>query len=378
MSCFEGCEKKMTVVFGDAATRAVSEVSREEKWVGIGRRTQTAAPRPKPGIEGGDGRKGLRRLPREAIEEVLTLARCSVLSTVRNDYVDAYLLSESSCFVFEYKIILKTCGTTRLLDAVPKILELAAGLGLEPRYAEYSRSEFMFPENQPPPHRSFKEEVAVLRCNFPGPGFTTWTLTDKSRDGDNTAQDFCHPLAAALAGRLTRGAAPQGADGPWYVFAWGSRPSSDPAVLELAMFDLDQAAMRPFYQKPVWIGTSSGDPERAKIATKLSGLRDIIPSRALIDEHLFEPCGYSLNAIYGKYYWAVHITPEPEGSFVSYETNFETNFEDAQEDVVSSLMERFQPSTTKACLFRSDTRNETSRGWDRRGNASVHVEYEAT
>ena len=62
----------------------------------------------------------------EIWKEMLDLVRCQVLSIVESEDVDAYLLSESSMFVFPHKLILKTCGTTTLLSGLPRILEIAA------------------------------------------------------------------------------------------------------------------------------------------------------------------------------------------------------------------------------------------------------------
>ena len=58
------------------------------------------------------------------------------------------MLSESSLFVYPTKWILKTCGTTRLLDSLPRVLELAAALGMQPVRAKFSRATFLFPEQQ--------------------------------------------------------------------------------------------------------------------------------------------------------------------------------------------------------------------------------------
>jgi hypothetical protein len=62
--------------------------------------------------------------------------------------LDAYVLSESSLFVYPTKWVLKTCGTTKLLRAVPRLLEMAAQLSMLPRRCKYSRASFLFPEQQ--------------------------------------------------------------------------------------------------------------------------------------------------------------------------------------------------------------------------------------
>ena len=46
-----------------------------------------------------------------------------------NDRTDSYVLSESSLFVSDRRLVLKTCGTKRLLEAIPRALEAARSLG---------------------------------------------------------------------------------------------------------------------------------------------------------------------------------------------------------------------------------------------------------
>ena len=75
-------------------------------------------------------------------------AGCCVVSSRSNSFFDAYVLSESSLFVYPDKVILKTCGTTKLLAAVPLLLDLAAGIGLRCRRCKYSRGSFLFPHYQ--------------------------------------------------------------------------------------------------------------------------------------------------------------------------------------------------------------------------------------
>jgi hypothetical protein len=55
-----------------------------------------------------------------------------------------------------------TCGTAKLLLAVPRILELAEELSLPLAAVKYSRGTFMFPDAQPSPHKYFADEVSCL------------------------------------------------------------------------------------------------------------------------------------------------------------------------------------------------------------------------
>ena len=96
------------------------------------------APAPSPGFEGvekvmeidfapGFGpARGLREIARADWDAVLSDAKCTVLDSLSSDRLDSYVLSESSLFVYPLKMILKTCGTTTLLMALPRLLELTS------------------------------------------------------------------------------------------------------------------------------------------------------------------------------------------------------------------------------------------------------------
>ncbi|EGE82069.1 S-adenosylmethionine decarboxylase [Blastomyces dermatitidis ATCC 18188] len=127
---------------------------------------------------------GLKVVPVEVWKDMLDLVSCKVLSIIESDDVDAYLLSESSMFVFPHKLILKTCGTTTLLSGLPRILEIAAvyagfpkntapaGRGIKtaaaPYRVFYSRKNFLFPDRQRGPHRSWRDEVKAMDQLFLG------------------------------------------------------------------------------------------------------------------------------------------------------------------------------------------------------------------
>lgn len=90
----------------------------------------------------------LRMLPRKHLDMLMDDAECKIISSRSSSIFDAYVLSESSLFVYDTRYILKTCGTTKLLDSIPRLLGYAQDLGLEPVHVRFSRASFLFPDKQ--------------------------------------------------------------------------------------------------------------------------------------------------------------------------------------------------------------------------------------
>ena len=84
-------------------------------------------------------------------------------------------------------------------------------------------------------------------------------------------------------------------------------------------------------------------------ATRLSGIDQLVPG-AVIDAHLFEPCGYSCNALIGEAYFTIHITPEDHCSFVSFETNLACSAPEYQA-LVHRVLDTFRPGRFTISLF---------------------------
>ena len=76
-------------------------------------------------------------------------------------------------FVYPFKIVLKTCGTTTLLKAIHPILNLARDeCGLtELNNVFYSRKNYFDPSKQLYPHTSFDDECKVLDQVFNGQAY---------------------------------------------------------------------------------------------------------------------------------------------------------------------------------------------------------------
>ncbi|XWS75394.1 hypothetical protein CRYUN_Cryun01aG0083100 [Craigia yunnanensis] len=235
---------------------------------------------------------GLRSLSKVQLVEIVKLAECTIVSSLSNNHVDSYVLSESSLFVYPYKIIIKTCGTTKLLLSVPAILKLANNLSLSVRSVRYTRGSFIFPGAQPFPHHSFSEEVAILDRYFFKIGFRRKAYI--MGGSDKTKK--------------------------WHVYSASSqmiRHSLPVYTLEMCMTGLDRKKASVFYKTHA---TS------AALMTEHSGIGKILPQSQICDFE-FDPCGYSMNSIEKDAISTIHVTPEDGFSYASFEAagyDFET------------------------------------------------------
>lgn len=290
---FEGYEKRLEITFSEA-----------------------------PVFADPDGR-GLRVLSRAQIDSVLDLARCTIVSELSNKDFDSYVLSESSLFVYPYKIVIKTCGTTKLLLAIPRILELAEDLSLPLAAVKYSRGTFIFPEAQPSPHKNFSEEVAFLNRYFGGlkSGGNAYLMGDPAKPGQK-----------------------------WHLYYATQHPEKPVVTLEMCMTGLDKKKASVFFET-----SADGHTSCAKEMTKLSGISDIIPEMEICDFD-FEPCGYSMNAIHGPAFSTIHVTPEDGFSYASYEVMGFNPASIAYGDLIERVLSCFGPSEFSVAVTTSGGR----------------------
>ncbi|CAM6120076.1 unnamed protein product [Calypogeia fissa] len=249
--------------------------------------------------------RGLRALPRAELNKMLAAAQCTIVSELSNEYCDSYVLSESSLFVYPLKMVLKTCGTTQLLMAIPPLLAASFQLlHLKVKRCKYTRGSFMFPSVQLYPHGNFNDEVTYLQSYFGHLGsggkayvmgsFPNWHIYIAAA-GDNhdhehhDSHHFNTDLLSSDHDHIIE---------PTYT-------------VEVCMTELDRAKAHQFFNAD---GSLSG-----RDMTKASGIDGIIPLAKICD-FSFNPCGYSMNALEGKAHSTIHVTPEDGYSYASFES----------------------------------------------------------
>eukprot|EP01101_Sappina_pedata_P006999 TRINITY_DN3607_c0_g1_i1.p1 TRINITY_DN3607_c0_g1~~TRINITY_DN3607_c0_g1_i1.p1 ORF type:complete len:426 (+),score=192.40 TRINITY_DN3607_c0_g1_i1:203-1480(+) len=302
---------------------------------------------------------GLRSINKNEWQEMLDLVRCTIISSTSNQAMDSYVLSESSLFVSNRKIMLKTCGTTTLLNCIDKLEEYGRRCGSEISFISFSRKNFNFPDLQVGPHVNFEVETELLAKRFPtGSAHVLGPVFGK---GDHHFIFFAHPLETSLSDS-------DDSCGDHEAHIPSPSEVESEVTLEVLMSDLSEHKMAQFVRQP------GQELKTSKQATIDCGLADLLPEMES-DEFLFDPCGYSLNAINTNErqaredanqtisakivanddrmpnYATVHITPESHCSFVSFEANMRVfgqldsslQAQEARTAVVRRVIDLFHP-----------------------------------
>lgn len=412
-------------------------------------------------LPAGTKKDGLKSVSGETWKQMLDLVNCKVLSVVESDHIDAYLLSESSMFVFPHKLILKTCGTTTLLLGLRRMLRIAAvdagfpahnceslkevTTAATPYRVFYSRKNFLFPDKQHGVHRSWRNEVKFLDDMFTGGSaymvgkmngdhwYLYLTTPNCSLTPPRTPENEKAPTETKLL-KIPASAA--------FDVGQGA-PGNDDETLEVLMTDLEPQNAKQFYLEhasavaegkyasraqearkeaadslgelsanmsasnisgttasstdegfDVFSNTSSDNggitpddeasfPEELSteghalgtVVSEACGLSDVYPTSrypdARVDAYLFTPCGFSANGVIpapdqagsATHYFTVHVTPEPQCSYASFETNVpgrQSGRDTIQ--VVEHVVNIFKPGRFSVTLFEAKADSDEERG----------------
>ena len=236
-------------------------------------------------------------------DKVVKASQADIISKRSTAHLDAYILSESSLFLWDDRILIITCGQTKLIATVPKILEFVNRENIALVF--YERRNLMFPQEQP---ADFEEDVVSMELYFPGKSYRLGPAN----------HDHIHVFYSSHAKPATK----------------------QDATLQVLMRD---------FEKPVSDLFCRSNTLTKDQLNKLSGL-DRIYSKMEKDSHIFSPYGYSLNGIYNNNYFTVHVTPQPEGSYASFETNV---IESDYSGIISEIVSVFKPKKFSILLTTS-------------------------
>jgi S-adenosylmethionine decarboxylase len=246
------------------------------------------------------GHKSLREVPEERWHSVVKACGAQVLSKISSEQCDAYLLSESSLFVFDDYLTMITCGRTLLVNAVIEIFEFVRPADVA--LLVYERKNEHFPREQ---LTSFEEDARRLGTLLPGQALRFGAVHGHMIELFHSTRPF--------------------------------EPRDDDTTLEILMHDIAEEQAACF---------SNHDGKR-ELAKEL-GL-DALFGGFTIDEFCFEPAGYSVNAVRGSEYFTIHVTPESIGSYVSFETNVDHRGQSGS--IIGQVVELFAPESFDVFSF---------------------------
>jgi S-adenosylmethionine decarboxylase len=237
---------------------------------------------------------------------IIQAAQTQILSKIENADCKAYLLSESSLFVWDDRFTIITCGTTTLVEAVSVASQYLAPDDIDALIFE--RKNEYFPQFQ---KTDFFTDIQKLDNLLPGKAYRFGHLDDHHVYLFHTDKKY--------------------------------KPRKNDTTLEILMYGPQGKAQEIFNRSEM-----TTDDIRQH-----TGVDKILPG-FLIDDFAFSPIGYSLNAIKGPQYYTIHVTPQDVSPYVSFETNLMSR--NQMQKTIDAVLEVFRPRAFDIVYF--DTKNE--------------------
>ncbi|MEW6992053.1 adenosylmethionine decarboxylase [Colwelliaceae bacterium 6441] len=206
------------------------------------------------------------------------LVNCSqakILSSISNEHCKAFLLSESSLFVWHDRILMLTCGETQLVNAVEYFIQEIGSAVI--KHLTYQRKNEYFANAQP---SCFGDDIKLISQYLPGKAYRFGEMDNHHNYVFHLDNDFV-------------------ADADDITYELLAYQISEQASLHLTQENLTNQEIRDFLR-----------------------LDRLLPN-FIIDDFVFSPYGYSLNAIYQQHYLTIHVTPQMDSSYISFESNID-------------------------------------------------------
>ncbi len=263
--------------------------------------------------------KGLDLLsfPKSYWENLVDLTGAKILSEINNEHTVAYLLSESSLFVWENRIVLITCGETKLIKAA---LEL---------------------------YKEFKSSITSIFFERKNEYQPVSQKTSALDDMNRLIEHFGG--AAYRFGRLD--------DHYVYIFNQSFEPSSSSSLDISSESSLDKNNDEIKTLELLIYGLKGDFKE--KLEKSDSKTKEFVKAKFKklfdnykLDQFFFSPSGYSLNGLCNSKYITIHITPQGDESYFSFEMDEFDPVKDKK--IIKSLLEIFDPTSFDLIYFAKD------------------------
>ncbi|MGJ8693349.1 MAG: adenosylmethionine decarboxylase [Thalassotalea sp.] len=196
-----------------------------------------------------------------------------ILSSMQNEHCKAFLLSESSLLIWQDRLLILTCGVTQLTKSIEYFLQHYGSEKI--KQLTYQRKNEYFAQAQP---SCFGDDIKCLAKYFNGKAY---------RFGE---MDSHHN----------------------YIFHSdnGYVADSKDKSYEFLAYQISAAASEKLTKPNL----------SAQEIRQFLCLDELLPG-FLIDDYVFDPYGYSLNAIKDQQHLIIHVTPQADSSYISFESN---------------------------------------------------------
>lgn len=232
--------------------------------------------------------QSLRSQPDSFFQSLVKKSRAQILQSSSNAHATAYVLSESSLFIWDHRLILITCGKSTLVSSAMYLLNHLNIKNIQALF--FQRKNEFFPLRQ---RTDFVSDVQKLNKR----------LKSRTYRFGNLDEHYFYLLHL---------------DQSYH-------PKEDDQTVEILMYGLIGELADLFKRSN----------STAQIREHLN-LSECFPGFS-IDDYIFEPSGYSLNALRGKEYFTIHVTPQTVGFYVSFETNMSEDAKDIIQKVILLL-----------------------------------------
>ncbi|KPU83544.1 hypothetical protein JI57_01035 [Psychromonas sp. PRT-SC03] len=223
-----------------------------------------------------------------------------ILCELKETKIKAFILSESSLFIWENKLLLITCGNTHLLQAA---------LYFKNESPVNSIKSLLFQRhqaNQPDAQKStFSEDIAILQTMIKG----------KCQHWQDDYQGD--------------------------IFQSDTYQSENSTTDIIMLNSLQSCFSKRLHNTTV---SSATIEQQLQLNTYFKTFS--------IHQHSFHPRGYSVNGVQDEYYFTLHLSPEKVASYLSFETNLES---DISKPFIEHLITLFNPKKSYLMSFTSHT-----------------------
>ncbi len=234
-------------------------------------------------------------------EDLVSASGATILSSIENEQSTAFLLSESSLFVWSNRILMLTCGETKLVESAELFIDSIGVKNIDGLFFQ-RKNEYRSALQS----TDFMDDAKRLSKKIEGQVVCFGKLHSH------------HTLLFHTSKKLEL--------------------AEQDKTCELLMYDMEPEVLSFL--------------TRENLRTK--ELRDFFKLDSLFsgfsfDDFIFRPYGYSLNGIKEDQYFTVHVTPQEVCPYVSFETNLQIGEESLS--ILQYFIDRLRPGSFDVLRF---------------------------